>query len=223
MNWLDQLHYELEATDIAQKVEDTFGPNLCTGLKLHNETSGEILALICDQKRCVHCSPRKQMTIQLQMQALGEYVFVARLTDLTDLNRSLERIKKQSQRGGIDYKYQIVGDERLGWIVISTVELLTEQRYMKLSDWTKRILDLYRYARGRIRRSYALGRVSLVPYRRRRNSGQGSSWYRRTADTEAVRAVEDLEWNDLRDEIDYEHGNLYDYDPTGGEAWVSPM
>jgi hypothetical protein len=153
------------------------------------------------------------------MQAMGSNVYVARLTNLTDLELGLQRVKKQAQREGYTYRYQIVGDDNLGYIVVSDVELIPEQRYMQLSDWTQRIIDLYRYARKRIRRSYALGRVSLVPLRRSSNSGQPSSWMRRTVDTEAFRAVEDMTWSDLEAELAYLHDDVFDVHP---DNWVSP-
>ena len=106
----------------------------------------------------------------------GTIAWIARLTNLIDLNRSLERAKKERQRKGTDFLYQIVGDALQGWIVISDHQLIPEQRKMQLKEWTKRITDLYQKAAARIRRSRLLGRVSLVPHKK--STEQGTTWRR---------------------------------------------
>jgi len=165
--------------DIVQRVEDTFGPNPCQQLKLEHE-DGTTMLLPCNGKRCIHCGPRKEMTIWLQVQTvLGEYAYVERLSNndqYRDVERGIERAKKDVQRGRSATTYQIVGDETLGRIVVSSKPLTPRARLMKLSEWKRRIIDMYHHSVNRIRRSFALGRVSLVPLRRTTKSGQPSPW-----------------------------------------------
>ena len=106
----------------------------------------------------------------------GTITWIARLTNLTELNRSLERAKKRRQRHGEDFLYQIVGDALQGWIVISDQQLVPQQAKKYLKDWTQRITELYQKAAARIRRSRLLCRVSLVPHRK--DTEQGTTWRR---------------------------------------------
>ena len=176
---------------ISQQIEDTLGPNNCQALRLvHSDTQDEILG-ICDSKRCLDCGPRKQMAISLQMNAMGPSAFHGRVepewdpetetmrADLTEVDRALEKLKKQKQRQGQDFTYQVTGDAIMGYQVISTVRLWTGQQLTKLSKVKKAILNAYHTASERIRRSQALGRVSLVPPRDRGELGTGPSpWAR---------------------------------------------
>ena len=158
------------------RMEETFGPNPCDYLKLINP-QGEVISLTCDSKRCSHCAPRKMWLISEQMHTgFGELAWIARLTNLENLNRALERAKKNRARHGDEFTYQIVGDPLQGWIVISDTQLVDEQRRMTLQDWSRRIIDLYQKAAARIRRSRALGRVSLVPLKRK--AKEGTNWIR---------------------------------------------
>ena len=61
---------------ITEKLEDTFGPNPCTSLKLLNDQTGDLLELPCNGTRCVDCSPRKHAKIQMQLQTtLREHTY----------------------------------------------------------------------------------------------------------------------------------------------------
>ncbi len=206
--------------EISDRVEDTFGPNPCQHLRMVNQETGERIEHLCDTKRCVHCGPRKQMTIQLQMEAtFGKYCYITTFDNREDLDRAIRKIKKIAQRDGQQHPYQSVGDTTLGWILVSDIPPGTGQGLKTLSDWMRRILERYHNAAQRIRRSYSLGRVSLVSLRVGRGTrDKPSIWQVMTRRWALVRAVEDDNWDDMRDEIDYRDGNLYDEPPN----WVDP-
>ncbi len=178
---------------IADRVLETFGPNPCRRQELVSP-EGETVGFECDRKRCSDCGPRKQLQIQLQLtESLGTIAWVGRVAPATvgtdghtvdsaehaTLVRSLAATKKQHQRNGTEFTYQITGDKVQGWIVVSDVQLAATQARMVLKDWFKRIADSYRVSAQRIRRSVSLGRVSLMSrlYRMKEgNSGHPSGW-----------------------------------------------
>jgi len=191
---------------IADRLEETFGPNPCTYLPLTNSDTGERIGVTCDGKRCVYCGPRKKFILWHQTATMGTYAYIARLTSLAEVEQSLEAAKKRKQRNAEQYTYTIVGDDTLGYIIISNVQLVDEQRYMALADWKDRVLDLYHHAVRKLRRSRVLGRMSLVRRNSRRVTGDiPSPWYRRTVDTDAMDSVSDLDWPDLLAELTHLH------------------
>jgi hypothetical protein len=145
-----------------QAMADQLEPNPCERLTLLNQETGETIQLVCDSKRCHDCGPRKQKILKMQLQTMGPNVWVATIKLRADVDRALERAKKRSQRKGQSFTYNIVGDDYLGYIVVSDAQLHPEQRFMAIADWWDRILHAYRYGDNRIRRSRALGRMSLV-------------------------------------------------------------
>ena len=158
---------------IATKVEATFGPNPCQNLTLIN-AEGETLNLICDSKRCPDCGPRKQMLLQLQMEAtFGDLAHIGRYQSREIMDTHLAAAKKRAQRDHQPFDYQIVGDETLSWLLISN-QPVEGTRHMALKDWYRRILNLYHIAAARIRRTVTVGRMSLLPIRRR--SGKSGQW-----------------------------------------------
>ncbi len=189
--------YPHSITSIEQKVEDTFGPNPCKRIKLVNKATGETMRMLCNTKRCIHCGPRKQALIQFQLYELGEYAYISSGENIEDINRCLEKIKKRARAAGVEYIYQIVGDDSLGYILVSDVKITEQQTLNKLDSWMRRILDRYHDAGRRIRRSRALGRVSLIRLYRKSKSGNPSPWYIETMDTIAALEVEDLDWDEL--------------------------
>ena len=201
---------------LTETIEDTFGPNPCTSLTLTNKETGEHYKSPCDGKRCVHCGPRKKATIQRQLEnGLGEHAYITAYTDITELNRAIERTRKQAQRTGQALLLQSVGDATLGWIIASNHRIDDHSRLSMLSDWMRRILDRYHHSVQRIRRSYALGRVSLVTLRvRKGKSGQASPWYHRTVDTEVTLGMADVSWADMLAESEWREGVLLEYKPN---------
>ena len=198
-------------TDI---IEDTFGPNPCTSLHLHNDETNETLKLPCNGKRCIHCGPRKKATIQHQMkQGFGEYAYITTYSDRIELDRAIERIRKADSRANRTPVIQSVGDATLGWILVSNRPTYDTQRLTTLADWYRRILDLYHHSVQRIRRSYALGRLSLVRNRRSTNSGQASPWYRRSINSDVVTEMQDLTWGDMLAETEWKEDVLLIYRP----------
>lgn len=169
---------------IQEKVTDTLGENPCRTLILLHE-NGDRLALTCNRKRCTDCGTRKQLTLQLQMEAaFGETVWVSDSLTRTQIQTALEAAKKRKQRLGTTFTYQVVGDDSLGYIIISDSQLHEQQRHSYLNQWVKRILNRYHMAARRIRRSLVIGSMSLVPLRKKSNRGQPSPW---TALTGATR------------------------------------
>jgi hypothetical protein len=193
-----------EHRSISKRIEDTFGPNPCNQLKLTHE-DGTTIELICNGKRCIHCGPRKKMMIELQMRALGTYAYISRFDNRKELDRCIERTRKSSARAGIELLLQSVGDETLGYIVVCNRPLHTNQRMQRLSDWTKRILDTYHHAVQRIRRSHALGRVSLVRIRKDTKSGHPSMWSYKSTNTRIFDRMKDASWAEIIAEIEGEH------------------
>jgi hypothetical protein len=200
---LERRRAELKHINIEDKVENTFGPNPCTTLHLQTD-DGDHLNLTCDRKRCVDCGPRKKLTIQLQMQqGFGDNAYITTYTDRITLDRDIERTRKAARRSGHSLLLQSVGDDTLGYIVVSDRPIHTGQRLTTLSDWTRRILDTYHHSVRRIRRSYALGRVSLVTLYRKSNSGQASPWWRKTVASEGWAEVQDLDWDTMLAETEF--------------------
>ena len=173
---MDRNDRERQQRTIAEKLDATFGPNLCKQRYLYGPNA-ERAELICDLKRCIYCGPRKEMTMMLQLEAaFGELIYVGRTMSRAQIDTALERDKKARQRGAEgELLYQIVGDAATGFIIVSNRPLVDSQRRMRLRDWTKRIIDAYHHAGQRIRRSLAIGRLSLVPPRRGRKQGHPSS------------------------------------------------
>ena len=166
--WADRLEREENHQTIADRVNDTLGPNPCDQARFINTLTGEEIGTTCDRKRCPHCGPRKQLTIRLQLQA-----------GFGDIDTALQLDKKRRQRHQVsDLTYQIVGDDNLGYVLITNRPLLDSQRRMTLKDWMDRILDLYHRAGQRIRRSRNLGRIGLVPnsHKSRRANGDTPIW-----------------------------------------------
>jgi len=167
---------------IADKVEDTFGPNPCTSLRLRHD-DGTVIELACDGKRCIHCGPRKELTIRLQLDSIGHYGYIRRYRTRNGLDRCIERIRKQAARTGDDtLLYQSVGDETLGWIIVSNYQLEDDENRTNIRDWYDRIIGQWHHSVQRMRRSRALGRVSRLTYRRKGKTGQPSPWQRAVID-----------------------------------------
>ncbi len=167
---------------IAQKIEDTFGENPCENLKLHNSETGETLEIPCNGKRCEHCSPRKILTMRLQMrEAFGEYTYVLRTSDPS---RHIARLKKQAQRAGVEWLYQSVGDDYLGYILISNLPIEEGQNRTSLADWLERVVHQWMRGDKRIRRTRSIGRLSLLPIGKRAQRGT-SPWARTVAERTA--------------------------------------
>jgi hypothetical protein len=200
---LAQKKASLKVKTIDEKVENTFGPNPCTTLHLQTD-DGEHLHLTCDRKRCVDCGPRKKLIIQLQMQqGFGDHAYITTYDNRLDLDRAIETSRKAAQRAGHGFLCQSVGDSTLGWIVASNRPLRPNQRLTTLGDWTRRILDRYHHSVERIRRSHALGRVSLVTLYRKSNSGQASPWWHKTVASEGWAEVQDLDWDTMLAETEF--------------------
>ncbi len=160
---------------ITEQIEDTFGPNPCTTLKLLNDETGDLLELPCDSKRCQDCSPRKQLTMTLQLQTtFGEYTYVLRVTNP---DKIIARMKKQNDREDLGWMYQSVGDDYLGYIIISNLPIIENQNRTSLKDWLQRVIHNWLYGDKRLRRTRKIGRLSLFAYRRKCNKGQ-SAWAR---------------------------------------------
>ena len=160
---------------IRESIEDTFGPNPCKSLVLHNTETGEIKELACDGKRCVHCSPRKQANMQYQLQeAFPEYTYILRVDDPAPI---IERLKKQNQRHDLGWVYQSVGDADMGYILISNLPIIENQNRTSLKDWLSRVVQQWVSSSRRVRRSRSIGRLSLLPIRRKRQQGT-SVWKR---------------------------------------------
>jgi len=186
---LEQALLHLTQGIIHDKVEDTFGPNPCTSLRLRHD-DGTVIELACDGKRCVHCGPRKELTIRLQMDSIGHFGYIKRYRTRSELNKSIERIRQQAKRADDrDMLYQSVGDETLGWILVSNYQLEDEQNRTDIRDWYDRIIGQWHHSVQRMRRSRALGRVSRLTYKRKAKSVHGSSWsfVRGDVDTEPWR------------------------------------
>ena len=167
---------------IADRIEDTFGPNSCTRLRLQNRETGETFTTACDSKHCHDCGPRKLATMQMQLRTLGDHIWIHRYTDRATIDRALEAAKKRKQRNNEDFTYQIVGDGQRGYLLASDVQLDDDQRYMELSEWMDRIRHGYQYSDDRIRRSRCLGRMSLVPLRVGGQSGTSTPWVYETGE-----------------------------------------
>jgi len=183
--------------DIAQRVEDTFGPNPCDQLKLIHK-DGSTIRIPCNGKRCIHCGPRKEMLITLQMEAgFGQYAYITTFTSRQSLDRCIEKVRKAATRAGEQLLLQSVGDPTLGWIVTSNRPMEESQRLTTLADWTRRIIERYHHSVNRIRRSYLLGRLSLVRIRRTTKSGQPSPWHYQSHDSDIVDTMKDLDWDEL--------------------------
>ena len=194
---LERKKASLKVTSISDKIEATFGPNPCTQLHLQTE-DGDNLYLTCDNKRCVHCGPRKKLTIQLQAeQTFGDHAYITTFDNRQELDRALETARKAASRRSEEFIFQSVGDATLTYIVASNRPLLDGQRMSMLGDWMRRILDYYHRSVQRIRRSYALGRVSLVTLRRKGKSGQASPWSRITQRNELY---DDAPWRESLNE-----------------------
>ncbi len=162
---------------ISESIDDTFGPNPCTSLKLLNEITNELVEKPCDGKRCIHCSPRKQANMQYQLQsAFGEYAYILRVNDPAPI---IERLKKQNQRHDLGWIYQSVGDADMGYILISNLPIIEHQNRTSLKDWLQRVVESWASSTRRVRRSRSIGRLSLLPIRRKRQQGT-SVWKRVT-------------------------------------------
>lgn len=189
--------------DLDEMVEATLGPNPCRQLVLRQKADHtQSIAVVCDRKRCAHCGPRKQMRIRLQMRdGFGASAFITRTERCTQwltcgmheehmdtgahvhhyrpLKQAIDRAKQWKKAGKIsDYTYQVVGDRSQGYLLISDVKMIPEQKRRNLAAWMDRILGLYLSAAERIRRSVSLGitRVSPLSHISRRRSGEESAW-----------------------------------------------
>ena len=177
---------QLKIQTVDEKIQNTFGPNPCTNLKLVDDT-GELLELICDSKRCPDCSPRKQATMQLQLaHTFGVNAYIHRYATTAEAATITARLKKEAQRAGDVLLYQNVGDDYTGAILITDRPQHGHQARTNLMDWMKRIIQSWLYGDNRIRRSQAIGRLSLLTYKRRVKVGT-SPWQRLTARFVSVR------------------------------------
>jgi len=152
---------------ISEKLEDTFGPNPCTSLKLQHD-NGQLIETGCDSKRCEHCSPRKQAKMQMQLQtAFGEYTYVLRVADPSKI---IARLKKQNDRHKLGWIYQSVGDDYLGYILISNLPIIENQNRTSLQDWLSRVIQQWLKGDKRVRRSRSLTSLSLFTLRVRKSA-----------------------------------------------------
>ena len=182
---------------ISEKLEDTFGPNPCTTLKLLNEVTNELVEKPCDGKRCVHCSPRKQANMQYQLEsAFGEYAYVLRVNDPGPI---IQRLKKQNDRHDLGWIYQSVGDADMGYILISNLPIIEHQNRTSLKDWLQRVVESWVSSSRRVRRSRSIGRLSLLPLRRKRQ--QGTSVWKRVI----MWAKDDTPWREPLTEAEKLH------------------
>ena len=179
---LSELHAELSQIEITDRLEQTFGPNECTALKMQHLETGEILEMICNRKHCNDCGPRKAMLNDLQArEAFSDIVWISRTTK-DEIHRALEAAKKRKQRNGEQFTYLVVGDERNGYIFVSDQQLSPYQRRMSLADWRTRISHAYRYG-GRRRCSRRLSSMSLLRKRKKStNEGHSAPTYQRYID-----------------------------------------
>jgi len=121
--------------------------------------------------------PRKELTIRLQLDSIGHFGYIKRYTTRRQLDRSIERIRKQAARAGDEQLlYQSVGDPTLGWILVSNYQLEDEMNRTDVREWYDRIIGQWHHSVNRMRRSRSLGRVSRLTYKRKGNSGQPSVW-----------------------------------------------
>ncbi len=185
--------------EISQRVSDTYGDNPCDSLKLRNQDTGEDLEIPCDGKRCEHCSPRKILTMRLQLaEAFGEYTYILRTSDPS---RHIARLKKQNDRKNLGWLYQSVGDDHLGYILISNLPIEEGQRRTSLGDWLDRVIHNWLYGDSRIRRTHEIGRLSLFTYRKRVKKGTDSRspWARLSRRLLTLREIQQQRVIDERD------------------------
>lgn len=141
-----------------------------------------------------------------------------RLDTQEELSRAIERTKKQAQRTDNELLYQSVGDSTLGFILTSNQPIEYGQRLTSLSDWMQRILDMYHHSVQRIRRSYALGRVSLVTLRRKGKSGHVSQWQKDTLNSVWWEEVQGIDWDDMLAELTHKHDDWLTEPPEKPDA-----
>lgn len=170
---LEQIHRRVTAVNIDDRLNNTYGDNPCTALRF---TDGEeTIEVPCDTKRCEHCGPRKQLRMRLQLQeAMGEHCYILRTTNI---DKTIARLKKQYQRSGEEWIYQSVGDDYLGYILISNLPINENSNRTTLKDWLDRIIHNWIHGDKRLRRSRIIGTLSLFTHRRRGQRGT-SPWKR---------------------------------------------
>lgn len=173
-------------------LEDTFGPNPCRRFNLRNEDTGKTISIPCDSKRCRDCGPRKEKLFYDSARSIGETGWVHTYQYKAEVDAVLEKAKKQRQRNGQEFTYLVVGDEELGFILWTDVQIDHRLRRMALKDWKKRLLHAWKYADRRLRRSQGLQRLSLVAHISRRVSGD-TPWkpvFRRLLSTKQLMQLE---------------------------------
>lgn len=202
-NWLTESNIESAGIDIAQKIEATFGPNPCTRLHWQEGDNGDVNDAPCNSKRCHDCGPRKQLELQLQLQAaFGDYCYIQSYTTKDELDTVIERIRKRAHRSATEWKYAVVGDDYLGWILSSNLPPAPSTTLKTLGDWIRRITHAYRYGDGRLRRSRSMSRLTLR--KRKSNTGQPSIWRLVTRRWVPAYAIPDT-LDELLTEIETEH------------------
>ena len=179
---LAELHEELAQIDIAERLDETFGENQCTSLKMQNMDTGEVFEMICNRKTCNDCGPRKAMLNDMQArESFGDLVWISRTTR-QEVDRALNAAKKRRERNSEQFTYLVVGDDYNGYFFVSDQQLSPYQRRMSLADWRRQIGHAYRYG-GRRRCSRSVSSVSLVRRRRRNtNKRHDAPSYRRYID-----------------------------------------
>ncbi len=198
---------------ISEKLEDTFGPNPCTSLKLLNDVTGDLLELPCDRKHCQDCGPRKSLKMQIQLtETFGEYTYILRVDDPGPI---IQRMKKQNDRLDLGWVYQSAGDPQRGYILISNLPIYENQNRTSLKDWLKRVINKWMYSDGRLRRTRSIGRMSLVPVRVRTQQGT-SVWKRLAGRLMSLRDIQQQRLIDDRDAALRESG-LDDW-----QVWEDP-
>jgi hypothetical protein len=141
------------------------------------------------------------------LEILGKYTYIARVDSRAEIDQAIEAAKKRKQRNGEDFLYTVVGDDSLGYLIISNVKLHQQQRYVELAEWFRRILNLYHDAAQRIRRSRAFGVMSLIAIRRDRvNRDIPSPWHRTTLDSRLVEDVSGLDMAAFVVQMEAKHG-----------------
>ena len=151
---LAALYQQKETVDLLDTSDQTFGPNPCHRIRLL-DPDANYQFFLCDSKRCSDCAPRKRLLVWFQtLNHFGDSAWVG----MVEVNTVLERAKNRKTRNGVEFTYTA-----LGKLMISEPKLDAGQNFEPLSEWRTEFLEAYQG--NRIRRSRALGSVSLVsPY-----------------------------------------------------------
>ena len=172
----EQIQAEIKTRSIDEKIEEKFGTNQCRRMHFVNDTTGEEVWTACNSRKCMYCGPRVVEKLRLQtVAAFDQYVHIETYKTRTEVDTTLERIRKDAYRHGDKLLYLVVGDDQLGFIVATSLPQRPGQHLKTLSEWMERITNMYRSAHSRMRRSRAIGRLSQVT-RRMKDAIGTSPW-----------------------------------------------